>query len=561
MNVMLGLADLAGYVALLLWGTHMVTSGVQRGYGAVLRQGLGRLLRTGRSAFGAGLVVTLALQSSTATSLMGASFVAEGLIGLETGYLMMLGANVGTALVARALSFPVAAWAPVGILIGYLVFRRSQTDRQRNLGRVAMGLGLMLLALHWLVVTLDGWTSGPMASSLLSDLNSQPVLLAVGALALTWLCHSSVAVILLGSALMGHQGWPLSAQLAILIGANLGGALPPVLEASSVEARRLPAGNLFVRSVGVALLLLLSPLGRFIPATWVQQPDFLVNLHLVFNGVLAVLAFPFAAQCQRLLMRYLPSPVEPMSAGVPRYLEEANLAMPSVALAATEREVLRLTALVEDMLRASLEALHQADEGLGRDIRRRAQDITHLVWAIRQYLARIEPLEGEEVRHAQAIVRFLYDMEQVSDLISSLIRSTVALRKDRAAFSDEEWKMIQAVHADLMTSLHLSVAVFMKQDVQVARELVERKPALRVLENTTLENRVSALRHGDPVASRPGDALLVTMRDFKQVHSHLTGVAYQVLENAGQLRSRLVDLVPRDMATSEAVPETIENHG
>jgi phosphate:Na+ symporter len=546
MSVILSLADLAGYVALLLWGTHMVTSGVQRGYGAVLRQGLGRLLRTGRSAFGAGLVVTLALQSSTATSLMGASFVAEGLIGLETGYLMMLGANVGTALVARALSFPVAAWAPVGILIGYLVFRRSHTDRARNLGRVAMGLGLMLLALHWLVATLDSWAAGPLAGTLLSDVASQPVLVVVGALALTWLCHSSVAVILLGSALMGHQGWPLSAQLAILIGANLGGALPPVLEAGSVEARRLPVGNLLVRSVGVVVLLILAPLGRFIPATWVQAPDFLVNLHVVFNGVLAALAFPFAAPVQRLLLRYLPSPVEPVSPGVPRYLDDANLAMPSLALASSEREVLRLTSLVEELLKTSLEAVRQGDEGLGRGIRAQTHEVSRLALSIRQYLARIAPLEGEDLRHSQANIRFLYDMEQVADLIGNMVRSAVAQRKTRAAFSDEEWSVIKTVHGDLMTSMHLSVAVFMRQDQKVARELIERKPALRLLENTTLEHRVTALRQGDPVASRPGDAYLATLRDFKQIHSHFTGVAYQVLENAGQLRSRLVDLVPHE---------------
>lgn len=544
MNVLLGLADLAGYVALLLWGTHMVTSGVQRGYGAVLRQSLGRLLRTGRSAFGAGLAVTLALQSSTATSLMGASFVAEGLIGLETGYLMMLGANVGTALVARALSFPIAEWAPVALLIGFIIFRRANIDRTRNLGRVAMGLGLMLLALHWLVLTLDGWTAGPTAASLLSGLASQPVLLAVGALALTWLCHSSVAVILLGSALMNHQGWPIDAQLAVLIGANLGSAVSPVLEAGSIEAKRLPAGNLLVRACGVVGLLALHPLWGSVPAAWINQEGFLVNAHLVFNVCLAVLTFPFAALCQRLLMRYLPSPISPASHAVPRYLDPNSLSMPSLAIAAAEREVLRLASYAEDLLLESLEAIHKADEGLARDMRQRAADVAKLALAIRHYLSRLpEDVDADEGHRRQDVSRFIYDLEQMADLLSNgVVRAAIDQRKVRAAFSEKEWALISALHADLVASLHLAVAVFMKKDPSVARTLILRKPALRELENTTLEGRGHALRKGEAVASRPGDALLSTVRDFKRVHSHLTGLAYHVLEDAGQLRSRLVDL-------------------
>lgn len=560
MNVMLGLADLAGYVALLLWGTHMVTSGVQRGYGGPLRQTLGHLLKRGRSAFGAGLMVTLAIQSSTATSLMGASFVAEGLIGLETGYLMMLGANVGTALVARALSFPIEQWAPVALLAGFVLFRKSHTDRHRNLGRVAMGLGMMLLALHWLVVTLDSWTSTPGASAILSGLVSQPVLLAVGALLLTWVCHSSVAVILLGAAVMRHQGWPLDAQVAILLGANLGGAISPVLEAGSVEARRLPMGNLWVRGVGAMLVLVLWPVWSWIPDSWRAQDTFLVNAHVVFNLVLAALVFPFAKTCERLLLRALPSPVVPQSAGAPRYLDDANMALPNLAVAASEREVVRLTGLVEELMRSTMEALRQSDEGMFHLLRIRATEISRLALAIRHYLTRL-PSEAEsgDVARSQDIVRFLYDLEQMADLlVNGVVRSAIDQRKHRAAFSEEEWKLLEGTHQDLLASFHMAVAVFMKRDLDVARSLVARKPAFRDLELHTMASRVDALRQGDPVASRPGDALMVALRDFKRVHSHLTGVAYQVLEEAGMLRSRLVDeKMVQELSDAPSVPQDL----
>jgi phosphate:Na+ symporter len=92
------LLDIAGYVALLLWGTHMVTSGVLRGYGSALRRSLGRFLGTRPSAFAFGICITALLQSSTATGMMATSFAASGFLGLAPGLAVMLGANVGTTL-------------------------------------------------------------------------------------------------------------------------------------------------------------------------------------------------------------------------------------------------------------------------------------------------------------------------------------------------------------------------------------------------------------------------------------------------------------------------------
>ena len=142
------LLDLAGSVALLLWGLHMVQTGIQRGFGPDLRrvarhragQPAGRVCRR--------LGVTAILQSSTATGLMVAGFAAGGAVALVPALAVMLGANVGTTLIVQALSFDVAEVAPALILLGVILFRRGTAARTRDLGRVAIGLGLMLMALH-----------------------------------------------------------------------------------------------------------------------------------------------------------------------------------------------------------------------------------------------------------------------------------------------------------------------------------------------------------------------------------------------------------------------------
>jgi len=146
--------EVAGEAALLLWGLHMVQTGIMRAYGTRLRHRLGVALKNRRRGLAAGLAVTALLQSSTATAFMVASFSAAGAVALVPALAAMLGANVGTALIVQVLSFDVGAVAPLLILVGVVAFRGSQQTRRRDLGRASIGLGLMLLALELMEATM-----------------------------------------------------------------------------------------------------------------------------------------------------------------------------------------------------------------------------------------------------------------------------------------------------------------------------------------------------------------------------------------------------------------------
>src|SRR6195952_4353597 len=256
------LVNLAGSVALLRWGVHMVQTGVQRALGARLRGLLGIALRNRAQAFLAGIGVTAILQSSTATGLMVTGFAAGGLVDLVPALAVMLGANVGTTLIVQLLSFNVAEVAPALILIGVLMFRRT-TASPRDFGRVLIGLGLLLMALRQFVGLLDPFEDAPSLRLLLGAVSTQPVLDVILAAGLTWAAHSSVAVVLLTISFAAKGVVPPDAAFALVLGANLGSAINPVLEGGAGDdpvARRLPIGNLINRTLGVAVGLALLPL-------------------------------------------------------------------------------------------------------------------------------------------------------------------------------------------------------------------------------------------------------------------------------------------------------------
>src|SRR5437870_1784851 len=258
------LLDLMGGVALLLWGLHMVQSGILRTFGPDLRHLLSKALGNRVAAFAAGLGLTALLQSSTATGLMTASFASDGLVGLVPALAIMLGANVGTTLIVQALSFNVTAAAPVLFVVGLVAFRSGNRTRIKDLGRVAIGVGLMLLALHILLDTLAPAESAPSVRTLLGAITDDPVMCVLIAAALTWAAHSSVSTVLLIMSLAYSHFVTPEAALALVLGANLGSAINPIFEGARRDdpaSYRLPVGNLFNRFVGVLLVApLLNPI-------------------------------------------------------------------------------------------------------------------------------------------------------------------------------------------------------------------------------------------------------------------------------------------------------------
>ena len=307
------LLDLAGSVALLLWGLHMVQTGIQRGFGPDLRRWLGTTLGNRLAAFAAGLGVTAILQSSTATGLMVAGFAAGGAVALVPALAVMLGANVGTTLIVQVLSFDVAQIAPALILLGVILFRRGTATRTRDLGRVAIGLGLMLMSLHQLVSLMTPYEDMPSLRLILGAITTEPALDVLLAAVVTWAAHSSVAVVLLVMSFAAKGAIPPDAAFALVLGANLGTAINPVLEGGSGNdpvGRRLPLGNLFNRLLGciVALVLL-----RRIGALMVQiEPDparAVADFHTGFNLVLAALFLPALGPYAWVLRKLLPARV------------------------------------------------------------------------------------------------------------------------------------------------------------------------------------------------------------------------------------------------------------
>ena len=546
------LLDLVGGVALLLWGLHMVRSGIVRAFGSDLRRFLAVALRNRFLAFMAGVLVTALLQSSTATGLMTTSFVAAGEVDLVPALAIMLGANVGTTLIVQALSFNVSAIAPVLFLVGVTAFKRGGQTRTRDLGRVAIGIGLMVLALHMLLETLAPAGNAPAVRALLGAVTSEPLLCLLIAAALTWIAHSSVTVVLLVMSLAYSNFITPVAALALVLGANLGSAINPLIEGGHGEnpvGRRLPLGNLLNRLTGCLLLLpFLDPLARLVSQVEPNPARMAADFHTAFNLALAtVFIFPLSALAA-LLRRLLPDRATHTDPSTPLYLDETALATPSVALVCAARETLHIGDVVEMMLRRAWIAIMTEDRKLVSEVCRMDDAVDRLDEAVKRYVTKItrESLNESDGRRAMEIISFSINLEHVGDIIDKNLMDSAAKKiKRQIAFSNEGAVELESFHQAVCDNLKLAFSLFMSGDVRIARQLIAEKRTLRATEFAAAESHLARLCEGRTESMESSSLHLDILRDLKRIHSHICSVAYAVLERAGELQpGRLKDLEP-----------------
>ncbi|UJW83902.1 Na/Pi cotransporter family protein [Devosia sp. SL43] len=557
MHSTIQLIDLLGAGALLLWGLRMIKTGVMRAFGASLRLWIARGTGNRFTAVLSGIVATLALQSSTATAVITASFASNGVIKPRMAQAVMLGANVGTSIAAVILSLDVHWFGSAMILVGVMVFSLSKFTRGKGVGRAILGLGLMLLALQLVGNVTEPLRQSEVMIAILSGLRDAPAFALILAAVLAFVASSSLAVVLF-VALLASAGI-VSAPLAVTLvaGANLGGAIPPLLAVlrEGTEARRLTLANLVVRAVGAILLTSLAgPAAGLLQAVLPNGSALTIAAHIGFNLALLVLFLPLLGPIGRLAALAIPEPSSPERGT--NYLDDSVLDTPTIALAAAARETLRVSDIVLRMLQGSLESLRKPGSAARSAISVLDDDVDALNQAIKLYLTRLDQTELDEddaVRSAE-IMGFAINLEHVGDIVEGgLCEAAAKMGKRKLSFSPDGLAEIVALYEKTISNMQLSQTVFMTGDAQLARQLVAAKVDVRRLEARSAQAHIQRVRERVPASVETSSLHLDLLRDLKRITAHLASVAYPILETKGELdESRLRDAVPLQ---AKIVPE------
>ena len=548
------LLNLLAAVALLVWGTHIVRTGVLRLFGDTLRDVIARSVGNRLQAMLAGVAVTGLVQSSTATCLIVSSFVGRGLIATAAALAVMLGADVGTAAMVVVFSFDLSWLSPLLIFVGVVLFISREKTNTGRFGRVIIGLGLITLALHLIGEATRPLIESPAVRQLLAALPSDIGLDILVGVLLTVLSYSSLAIVLLVATLAGAGLFSLPVALGLVLGANIGSGVLAVLSTAraDVATRRLPVGSLAFKVAGAVLALpFLDGAAHLLPAHLAAVPAQVVAFHLGFNLLLAVTFIGFTRLLARRLERWMQAPPKPVSQSRPRHLDPVALATPTLAIGCAAREALHQADVVETMLRGVLDVIQKNDLQLAEELRRLDDTVDELYSAIKFYLTQIsrEALSEREGRRWTDIVSFTINMEQIGDTIERVLQDVEdkKIRKGRS-FSDAGMAEICHLHERLLSNLRLGMSVFLDGRVHDARKLLEEKARFRDLEREYASRHIARLQDNTAQSIETSSLHLDLISELKRINSHICSIAYPILDSAGVLAdtrlrdSRLAEL-------------------
>ena len=546
------LLHLAGAVALMLYATRLVKTGVERGYGDLLRLRLRATMRNPVMAVLAGTGLAIALQSSTAVTLLVGSFAGSGIVSGVAGQLAVRGAEIGSALVVKLLTFDLSLLVPLCLVTGTTLFMATAQHKYRQIGRIVIGIGLLILSLRMIGESAEPLRESDLMPLIVEHFSNDPITAYLIAAAITWAFQSSIAAVLLMATLAGRGLITPELGLVLVLGVNLGSSLiaPMLTRGAEPGVRVVPIGNLLMRGAGSLLMLILvmvfQPDPTFLGAS---ASDRIVNAHILFNVLILLAGLPLAGLVYRLSERIVaigasgqgaddPGPPEEISA-----LDEAALDKPPLALANATREVLRICGTIDAMLARIITLYEGASEAEISALADMDDQVDRRHGAVKLYLARIarNSLSDEQAIRSQELLSASVRLEQVGDIITRNMLIHVR-KKNRLglSFTPEGWRELRAFHRTVLTNARMAFNVLVSHDVETAQQLVREKDRLRDMERKSSQNHFNRLRDGSLPSIETSAIHLDTIRDLKEINSLLTTIAYPVLEERGMLsRSRL----------------------
>jgi len=557
---MQNLLNLLAGVSLLVWGTHNVRTGILRLYGGDLRRLLRHSVSSRFTALLAGLGVTGLIQSSTATALIVAAFAGQGLIATAPALAVMLGADVGTSLMVLVFSFDLSWLSPFLIFVGVVLFLTRPESRAGRFGHILIGLGLIILALQWIMLAARPVTQAAGVQVIFASLTGDTMLDMLFAALLTILAYSSLAVVLLIATLAASSVIGIHVALGLVLGANLGSGLLAMLSTlrSPPEARRVTLGNFLFKLIACAAVVPL--LGLIEPHLGVlgDEGRRVVLFHLLFNVTIAVVFLFLTEPIARVAERLMPARADADNPAKPRYLDASALATPALAISCAAREALRISDVIERMLTGMLTVLKTNDRVLAERLRKQDDVVDQLYTAVKLYLTQIsrEALDEKEGRRWTDIVSFTINMEQIGDIIERIIIDVEDKKIEKGRnFSEAGMTEICDLHARLIANLKLGQSVFINGDLKSAQELLAQKVLMRELERAYADSHLARLSGNAQDSIETSSLHLDLIADLRRINSHICSIAYPILDQAGVLaRTRLKEPAAADAGERAARP-------
>ncbi len=538
--------NLAAAAALLIWAVRLVRTSFERAFSSQMRQWLKLTTGNRLTAAMTGVGISIMLQSSTAVALLLASFMPASAMSVSMGLAIILGADLGSAIVVQILSSRISLLTPLLLLSGVFFFMRTNRRVLRQIGRILIGLSLIFVSLGMI-----SEASAPLANNaaiknifiyLSDDLLTGFVLAAF----LAWMMHSSIAAVLLFATLAANGVLPLNAAFAMTLGANLGGSFIAVFLTlkSDINIRKVVLANLLLRGGGALVALGLihefDIINHIFGATSQLK---VLNFHLFFNAAVLLAGIILLTPASGFVAILLPEKQDTEELSMRSVLDLSVQNEPARAFACVRRELVDMGNRIENMLRDAMDLFENYDENIAERLRAEQRNIAKNAFDLRVYLSGIRSDDPNEDTGTRAFdfAGTATNLESGADAIGrKIVTLAKRMHHDRTHFSEDGRHELMDFYDKVLRNIQQGILVLMSEDVETARELVAQKEMIRELNQKLERKHLTRLRQGLTETIETSAIHIDLLRSLKVLNTGFAMIAYPLLrEHGALLKSRL----------------------
>ena len=532
------LIALFGGMALLLYGMQLVGEGLQQAAGGRMRQILSGITSNRLTGMLTGAFITAAIQSSSATTVMLVGFASSGLMTLGQSISVILGADIGTTFTVQLIAFKIFDYALLLIGIGFSLIFACRRKVLRFVGQAILGFGFIFFAMKVMADAMVPLRDSEIVQMLLVSLADQPFLALIVAATFSALVHSSAATIGLAITLALQGLMPLAAAIPVIFGANVGTCVTAVASSigSHTEAKRVAVAHVLFKLLGVVLFFpFIAPFTRLVELTAGDVPRQIANAHTLFNVGITAVFLPMAGILAKAICALVPESKEGEGLFASKYLDERMLDTPALALGQAHREALRMADIVSDMFARTIETFSREDPELIERIEEKDNQVDTLDRDIKHYLTKLsqQSLTGEQSKREIGILSFVNNLENIGDIVDKNLMELAKKKLNKGArFSEAGAHEITLLHKKVQQNLELAIAAFASNDKALAQQVLERKLELGQTERRFRQAHIERLHAGYRESIDTSEIHLDVLTNLKRINSHITAVAYPILETA-----------------------------
>lgn len=528
--------SLFGGMAILLYGMRLAGEGLQRAAGARLRKILSSLTANRFLGLGVGIIVTVLLQSSTATTIMLVGFVGSGLMALPQSMGVILGADIGTTITVQLLAFRIYDYAILFAGIGITMMFLSRNAVLKNIGEGILGFSFIFLSIKIMSDSLIPLKSSELFKSILMALGEYPMMGLVVSAIFTALVHSSAAIIGLALAL-GLQGLiTLDVAIPLIFGANIGTCATAIISSigSNIEAKRVAAAHTLFKVMGVLIFFpFIKPFSEFIISITDNIPRQIANAHSLFNIAIALIFLPFTSVMAGFIKKLVPERAGEEKSFRPKYLDKRVLSSPVLAFGQAKREALRMADIVHEMLRDSILVFKGDDPEQIDSIEKRDDYVDLLDREIKMYLTRLsnESLTPQQSKMEHDLLAFINDLENIGDVVDKNLMELAKKKiKNALVFSDEGINEIESFHRKILENFEMGISAFVSGDPELARKLLQNKIEIAEMERNLRQAHIQRLHKGLRESIDTSAIHLDILSNLRRINSYISNAAYPIIE-------------------------------